>query len=224
MDYEPITELGPGDLVVPTFGHRLRMTENKAPGKTKTHSQIFRSSDGGRYGSHYETFPYDAAGEFPISHMGMTPYMPKGNWMAAIRTWSEKTGTAKSPLVLSLSYDDGRNWSQPVAIRPSSVNPVGGLLADGVAFRMYGRPGQFIMFCADGEGKQWGNDVTIVPESEDTNNKKTGVRENTCANSCVLVLGPNRFLVAYTNYDHRDAAGRVRKAVLVREVVAETGL
>ena len=77
MDYEPIMELGPGNLVVSTFGHRLRMAENKAPGNTKTHSQIFRSSDGGRFWSHYATFPYGAAGEFPISHMGMTPDMPK---------------------------------------------------------------------------------------------------------------------------------------------------
>jgi hypothetical protein len=223
IDYEPIMELGSGDQVVATFGHRLRMAENRAPGTTKTHSQIFRSSDGGRYWSHYATYPYGAAGEFPMSHLGMTPDMPKGNWMAAIRTLSKESGTAKSPLLQSLSYNDGRNWTKPVAIRPSSVNPIGGLLANGVAYRMYGRPGQFIMFCADGEGKQWGNDVTIVPESEATKNKKRGVRENTCANSSDLVLGPNRFLVAYTNYDHRDAAGRVRKAVLVREVVAEVG-
>ena len=75
---------------------------------------------------------------------------------------------------------------------------------------MYGRPGQFITFCADGEGKQWGNDVTLVAEDSET-----------CANSCDVVLGSDRFLVAYTDYGHRDATGRVRKAVLVREVVAE---
>ena len=80
------------------------------------------------------------------------------------------------------------------------------------------------MFCADGEGKQWGNDVTIVPVSEATKNKRTGVRENSCANSCDVILGRNRFLIAYTNYDYRDASGRVRKAVLVREVVAEPAL
>ena len=224
LAYQPIIELGPGDLVVSAFGTRLRLAENKAPGKMKTHPQIFRSSDGGRNWSHYVTFPYGAAGEFPISHLQMTPNMPAGNWMTAIRTWSKKTGTAKSPLLFSRSYDEGRHWTKLVAIRPSSVNPVGGLLANGVAYRMYGRPGQFITFCGDGEGKQWGNDVMLVPVSEDPTNKKTGIRENSCANSCDVVLGPNRFLIAYTDYGHRDVAGRVRKAVLTREIVVEPAL
>ena len=150
--------------------------------------------------------------------------MPAGNWMTAIRTWSKKTGTAKSPLLFSRSYDEGRHWTKPVAIRPSSVNPVGGLLTNGVAYRMYGRPGKFITFCGDGEGKQWGNDVMLVPVSEAPTNKKTRVRENSCANSCDVVLGPNRFLVVYTDYGHRDVAGRVRKAVLTREIVVEAVL
>lgn len=222
MGYQPIMELRAGELVVCAFGTRLRLAENKAPGITKTHSQLLRSSDAGRNWSHYATCPYGAVGDFPIAQWHVTPDMPSGNWMAAIRTWSKKTGTANSPLLLSLSHDEGRTWTSPVAIRPSSVNPVGGLLANGVAYRMYGRPGQFITFCGDGVGRQWGNDATLVPVSEDPKNKKTGFRENSCANSCDVVLGPNRFLVAYTNYDHRDAAGRIRKAVLVREVVAES--
>ncbi len=221
IGYQPIIELGSGDLIVSAFGTRLRLAENKAPGNRKTHCHIFRSSDAGRNWFHDSTFPYRAAGECPIAQVHISPNMPAGNWMAAIRTWSKKTGTAKSPLLLSRSYDEGRNWTTPVAVRPSSVNPAGGLLANGVAYRMYGRPGQFIMFNADGQGKQWGNDVTIVPVSDDPKNKKTGVRENSCANSSDVVLGPNRFMVAYTDYDHRDAAGRVRKAVLVREVVVD---
>jgi hypothetical protein len=75
---------------------------------------------------------------------------------------------------------------------------------------MYGRPGQFVTFCADGTGKQWGNDVTLVAADADT-----------CANSSDVVLGSDRFMIAYTDYGHRDATGRLRKAVLVREVVVE---
>jgi hypothetical protein len=62
--------------------------------------------------------------------------------------------------------------------------------------------------------------VTLVPALSDPS-AEDGCRENTCANSDVLKAGPDRFLVAYTDYDHRDRVGRIRKAVLVREVAAE---
>jgi hypothetical protein len=136
--------------------------------------------------------------------------MPAGNWLAVARTWNTVGTTADSPLLMSTSNDEGQRWTSPVAVRASSTNPAGGLLANGVAYRMYGRPGQFVTFCADGTGKQWGNDVTLVAADADT-----------CANSSDVVLGSDRFMIAYTDYGHRDATGRLRKAVLVREVVVE---
>ena len=210
IGYQPIMELDSGDLIVSAFGTRLRLAEEKAPGTKRTHCHVFRSRDEGLVWQHDSTFPYAQVGDYAIAQVHITPNMPAGNWLAAARTWNRRGGTADSPLLMSRSQDEGQSWTSPVAVRPSSTNPAGGLLTNGVAYRMYGRPGQFITFCADGEGKQWGNDVTLVAEDSET-----------CANSCDVVLGSDRFLVAYTDYGHRDATGRVRKAVLVREVVAE---
>jgi len=209
MGYQPITQLHSGDLVVSAFGTRLRLAERKAPGTRRTHCHVFRSVDGGHNWLHDSTFPYARAGECHVAQVHVTPGMPAGNWVAAVRTWGAQT--AHSPLLISRSDDEGQSWTPPVAIRPTSVNPAGGLLANGVAYRMYGRPGQHIAFCGDGEGREWGNDVTLVAPGTD----------ETCANSSDVVLGPDRFMIAYTDYHHRDAAGRVRKAVLVREVVVE---
>lgn len=209
IGYQPILELDSGELIVSAFGTRLRLAENKAPGTKRTHCHVFRSSDGLTW-QHDSTFPHAQIGDFAIAQVHITPNMPAGNWLAAVRTWNRQGTTADSPLFLSTSDDEGQSWTSPTAIRASSTNPAGGLLANGVAYRMYGRPGQFITFCGDGEGKRWGNDVTVVAADSDT-----------CANSSDVVLGADRFLVAYTDYRHIDAAGRVRKAVLVREVVVE---
>ncbi len=40
-----------------------------------------------------------------------------------------------------------------------------------------------------------------------------------CANTSLVVTGPDRFLVAYSDFRHRDAEGRPCKAIAVREVV-----
>ena len=211
MGYQPLLELGSGELIVSAFGTRLRLAENKAPGTKRTHCHVFRSSDAGRSWAHDTTFPYGDVDDYAIAQVHITPNMPAGNWMAALRTWSRNASTANSPLLVSRSRDEGQSWTTPVAIRPSSTNPAGGLLANGVAYRLYGRPVQFITFCADGEGKRWGNDVTLVP----------AIDTDSCANSSDVALGPDRFMVAYTDYRHRDASGRVRKAVLVRDVAVE---
>ncbi|MEI6972000.1 MAG: hypothetical protein WCL44_10845 [bacterium] len=42
-----------------------------------------------------------------------------------------------------------------------------------------------------------------------------------CANTSVVVTGPDRFLVAYSDFGHRNADGKRCKAICVREVVAE---
>jgi hypothetical protein len=124
-----------------------------------------------------------------------------------LRTTGDES-TENSPLMATRSYDQGQTWSTPEAIRPSSVNPVGGLLPNGVAFRMYGRPGQYMTFCTDGEGKEWGNDVALT-------------HGGSCANSCTYITGANRLMVVYSDYAYRDARDRRRKAIVSRQIIAE---
>jgi hypothetical protein len=223
---EPILEAPGGRLIVSAKVSRLRFARQPGGVDTALYPNIFSSEDGGKTWAYYSSVHYSQVGSFIAARAHVTPGMPAGNWVAAIRTGSG-ISTASCPLLLTRSYDHGHTWTPPVAIRPSSVNPVGGLLGNGIAFRMYGRPGQFITFCGDGEGKVWGNDVVLVPPVKNPNPtvisdeaEKTGYLQNSCCNSSVQALGPDRFLVAYTDYQFRDRCGNIRKAVVVRQVVA----
>lgn len=213
---EPILEVPSGQLIVAPKRGRLRLSRLENGADTGLYPNIFSSNDAGRTWSYYASVPFSRVGPFAIVRAHVTPGMPAGNWLALIRTVGQSTTSC--PLLLTCSYDRGRSWKPPVAIRPSSVNPVGGLLRNGIAFRMYGRPGQFIMFCADGEGRKWGNDIMLVPAVR--NSRGTGYIPNSCCNSSIQVIGPDRFVVAYTDYSFRDRSNNVRKAVLVRQIAA----
>jgi hypothetical protein len=174
---------------------------------------MYRSVDGGRTWAHFGSIPYARVGTLVIARAHVAPEMPAGNWLAVMRSGRGPAIGAietDAPLLVTRSYDRGATWTEPEVIRGSSTNPIGGLLPNGVVARLYGRPGQFITFCGDGEGKQWGNDVTLVDADPE--------HETTCCNPEWLVTGPDSFLVAYSSYRHRDPLRQVRKAILVREV------
>jgi len=188
----------------------LRVISRERDLDTGYYPNIFGSADGGQHWSYYASVHYADYGAYTIHQAHITPDMPRGNWMAMLRS--------NSALMLTRSYDDGHTWEKPEAIRSTSVNPAGGLLPNGIAFRMYGRPGQYLTFCGDGEGREWGNDITLV---EGLGDPAVEQNRNTCANSCTLVTGPDRFLVVYTVYTHSGRNGILRPAVLVREITAE---
>ena len=209
--YRPIMAMQDGRLFATSFGYHpaqaLRVIKKDEGLDTGYCPNIFKSCDAGWSWQHYSSIPYDL-GCHKIHQAHITPDMPQGNWMAMCRS---------KPLMLTRSYDDGRTWEMPEAIRPTSINPAGGLLPNGVAFRMHGRPGQHITFCCDGEGKEWGNDITLV---EGTGDPSIEQNRNTCANSCTYVTGPDSFVVVYTDYSHRYRGGHRRPAVLARRVTA----
>ena len=212
--YRPIMAKADGRLFATSFGvhpaQALRVISRERKLDTGYYPNIFQSTDGGRHWSHYASVHYDDYGGYRIHQAHITPDMPRGNWMAMLRS--------NSALMLTRSYDDGHTWEQPEAIRPTSVNPAGGLLPNGVAFRMYGRPGQYLTFCGDGEGRTWGNDLALV---EGLGDPALEQNRNTCANSCTFVTGPDRFLVVYTVYTFSGRNGKLRPAVLAREITAE---
>jgi len=212
--YRPIMGMPDGRLFATSFGvhpaQALRVIRREQNLDTGYYPNIFESTDGGRHWSYHASVHYADLGTHTIYQAHITPDMPGGNWMAMLRS--------ESALMLTRSYDDGRTWKEPEAIRPTSVNPAGGLLPNGIAFRMYGRPGQYVTFCGDGEGVEWGNDLALVTGLGDPAVEQN---RNTCANSCTLVTGPDRFLVVYTVYTHSGRDGKLRPAVLAREITAE---
>ena len=220
LQHEQISECPDGSLIVPTRLNPLSVDEVKSDNCLST-LKVFRSADGGENWSFHAALPTGSFNGYRLCWpFRITPNMPAGNWLAVIRMAAPERWTCHSPLAVTRSYDEGRTWTTPEVIRSSSVNPVGGLLENGVAFRMYGRPGQMITFCADGEGRDWGSDVFLLDPLPDPDSM-TGIHERSCCNSDCLVLGPDRFLVIYTDYHWQGPDGIVRKAVLAREVRAE---
>ena len=217
LSHEPYVELDDGSIIFAAYG-KLQLAGRLGAGGTANCPLIFRSTDNGRHWLFYSEIPYANLGAYRLNWPLITPNMPAGNWLAVCR--SSGTWTTSSPLMITRSYDRGLSWTLPQAIRSCSVNPVGGLLENGIAFRMYGRPGQHVTFCSDGEGKRWGNDFTILPGLRDPDSV-TGWKERSCCNSDVCVIGPDRFLVVYSDYAYSGGGGGTRKAVLVREVIAQ---
>gem|GEM_PF-1670938 len=211
--------LGDGSLLTSYLNMRHMRLASEAPrgGRLPGNpaSYLLRSRDRG--------CTWTVAGSIPLTGLG--PFFravrahvePRfdGSWAALVRTSGADGSTHGGPLLLSRSVDQGRTWSDPVAIRPCSVNPTGLMLANGVAVRAYGRPGVFLTFCADGEGRFWGSDVTLVPPW------RLNADENSCCNGNFLATGPDRFLYVYTRWDHRDPWGQTRVATLAQEVTVQ---
>ncbi|HUT56357.1 MAG TPA: hypothetical protein VNA25_00620, partial [Phycisphaerae bacterium] len=73
-------------------------------------------------------------------------------------------------------------------------------------------------------GRTWSEAAAVVgPTEQELLAKPLGewwaIRHDfSCANTSVVVTGPDRFLVAYSDFQYHAAAGRRCKAICVREV------
>ena len=59
------------------------------------------------------------------------------------------------PYGQTYSSDEGKTWTEPVAMEAFSVQPSLAMLKDGTLVLSGGRPGLFLWFSADGAGKTW---------------------------------------------------------------------
>jgi len=90
---------------------------------------------------------------------------------------------------------------------------------------VYGRPGVYVRTSDDG-GRSWGPSVAVIgPDEEDLTSQPVetwfdhGQLAYTCANTDVVVNGPDRFILAYSDFQHPQPYGWHRKAILVREII-----
>jgi hypothetical protein len=181
---------------------------------------ILRSTDAGRTWSVWREIswrgPLIAHGHEYQSFRAYLAVMPQGPWVAMIRTrdpLNHAAGSSHALLFISRSVDEGRTWTNPEALRPYGIGPKRLVLDDGVVAVKFGRPGHFITFNADGKGEAWGDDVMLVPPAND-------FPLDTDNNNSFVATGPDRFIVIYSDFGYRDAEGRRRKAIFVREIVA----
>ena len=106
----------------------------------------------------------------------------------------------------------GQLWTPPQTLLEFGVWPCVQLLDCGVLVLSYGRPGVHLRFAADGVGQAWSDPLTLIEGRADD------ITRHTCGYTSLLPLDTTSFLVAYSDFLHRDAGGRTRKAILVRRV------
>ena len=129
-------------------------------------------------------------------------------------------------LYMTRSSDGGRDWSTPQAIAPVSVTLHVTKLKDGVLAVIYGRPGVHLAASTDG-GATWPARKTVVgPAESEILARPDEVRhgtlgdspETSCSNTDLVPTGPDRFLIAYSDFRYPHPEGGFCKAVLTCEV------
>jgi len=175
---------------------------------------ILRSTDAGRTFDLWSEIPYapDAkADPKAADRIGFTEptvcFMADDSVLCLMRTTD---GRGPGPSYLSRSTDNGKSWSPPAVFDDLGVWPQMLRLKNGVTLASYGRPGLYVRATADPAGLSWAKRVTVVPPGT--------ISTETCSYSALLPLGDNRALLAYSDFNLRDAEGKLCKGMRVREI------
>jgi hypothetical protein len=132
-----------------------------------------------------------------------------GTWLCVLRTTD---GLGNSPMYVTRSADQGKTWSRPEPFTRAGVLPRVLQLDNGVVVLASGRPGVQLRFSLDGEGKTWTDPFEMMPfEGEE--------KAVSCGYTELLEMGPDRFLIIYSDFKYPVENNEVRKAIKVREVI-----
>jgi hypothetical protein len=214
-DDSALAQLKDGSLTLTTDAGGWRsMSDLRADGTFSSNSlnYIWRSFDRGRTWKFWNGIPTFSTHWFQNWRAHLEPRFADGSWLAICRTRGIYSGNG--PMFIMRSTDQGKTWSEARATRPCSSGIMPGLmLKNGIAVRAYGRPGVFLMFCSDGKGELWGNDVTLIRPWRTQNDALS------CNNPHMTVTGPDRFVFVYSKFDMPDPWGQPRLAVVAQEFV-----
>jgi len=133
-----------------------------------------------------------------------------GTYVCVSRTTD---GLGNSPMYISRSMDEGKNWTKPVAFTKNGVLPKLRQLDNGALVLASGRPGMQIRVALDKVGDIWSDPFEMLPWGE-------GVHENhiSCSYPEILFTGKDKFLLIYSDFRYKTESGELRKAIKVREV------
>jgi hypothetical protein len=174
---------------------------------------VLRSTDAGRSWAIWSEISYagDAASDpkadkregFTEPYVG---FMPDGSALALLRTTD---GEGTGPLYWARSTDNGKTWTHPAVFDDLGVWPQMLTLKNGVTLAAYGRPGLYLRATTDPAGLQWAKRVAVLEPAR---------IQQTCAYAALLPLKDHTALLAYSNFDLRNADGKRCKGIQVREV------
>ncbi len=147
---------------------------------------------------------WDARDGFTEPQIG---FLPDGSLLALLRT---SDGNGQGPLYATRSTDGGSSWELPRVFDQIGVWPQLLTLQNGVTLAAYGRPGLYVRAASDPAARRWGRRRTIVPPRE------TG--HDTCSYCDLLALSDHEALIAYSDFNVPDRAGRPCKSILARKI------
>lgn len=205
-----VLELADGSLLAIGIGLRLGADRKPLP---KWRTDCLRSTDEGRTWKFQSVVAGDDDDRTVngYSEPGAT-LLPDGSILVALRTErGAEANQTTGVLFLTRSCDHGQTWSEPRAVNPFGVFPRLLTLENGVTALSFGRPGVNLLFNTDGQGHHWESLTLLVNEGQ------RFVR--TSGYTSLIPTGPDRFLMAYDQFDYPNAQGQPRKTILVREIV-----
>lgn len=173
----------------------LASVQGKFEGDIKERTFIMRALNGvGNLWDYLSTVAFDLTkeGNRPLGFDEPNLLvLPSGDILCFMRTGS-KHG---NPLYMSRSKDNGLNWSNADPIANLGVYPTACLMKNGVIAVVYGRPGDWIIFSADG-GQTWINEMCL---------NEQGPVANDCGSyDWVEEVAPNILLAVYSRTSPDD--------------------
>ena len=119
---------------------------------------------------------------------------------------------------ISRSYDKGKTWTRPevfydFGVLPRSIRIGGGFLLTS------GRPGVFVRYCTDGNGKNWEEPLFLikVPDEE----VYSDYEQYTCTNNGICKTDERTVFIAYSDFKLKAPSGERAKSIIVRKLTLE---
>ena len=194
-------ELSDGTLCYTIKAVRMDEKNNVLPGQSQMY--LLASTNKGRSWQLRSTVAYIPDQAQWGLHEPTLTCLKNGTLVCVMRS---DEGKDPRNLFISISKDDGFTWSKPYVLNHFGVEPELLTLENGVTVVSYGRPGVELRFSYDGNGEKWTKPYIIYP------------RQTTCGYTKLWATGPDRFLIIYSDFDHKDNEGEIHKAIKVKEV------
>jgi hypothetical protein len=194
-----------GELMYADYRVRYATEDGHYPSKGGTNLMV--SNDNGRSFTKRSIVALDLNGQDLFGEPALEA-TTDGGLVAVIR----RADHEQKPMAICFSKDDGHTWTAPADFCNFGVFPYLIRLPSNLLVVSYGRPGVWLRFNLDGNGRDWTDPVCLIPGDAST------ILNHTCGYTSMHVLGPRSFLVTYSDFDHRDADGTPRKAIISRRV------
>lgn len=168
------------------------------------------SQDNGKSWKRRSTIALDHQGKDALTEPMLAENV-NGELVCVIR----RTDQEQKSMLITFSKDRGKTWENPIALDQLGafgVMPCLIRLECGIMVLSYGRPGIWLSFSLNGTGREWTDPVCMLEgDAKQLMCKTDGY-------TTMLPIGPKQLLLAYTDFDYKDAQGNQRKAVLVRKL------